>query len=180
MGEFLFILVLFALFIFFSILAVKSLILRSKMNKQIKELKIKLDNPDIKFNVSGTEFKKNNIENLLKNNKNNNVGKFIDYDKETQQYQSELFKFPMYESMNVMLVKEPNNEYDENAIKVLVDDIDVGYVPSKKNSKLLKELDSYKSFIALISEGTYKPSMRDEGDDEEKFKIKIIGFKSNI
>lgn len=42
----------------------------------------------------------------------------------------------------VTLVREPDNEFDNNAIKVVVRDEQVGYIPSSVSKQLAKEIDS--------------------------------------
>lgn len=175
MFEFFLFLFFVALSIIFTILAVRSIIYRMNLNKRVKELENKLDNPDIQFNVAGTEYKKKNIENILRTYIKNKTGIITKYDKETEQYAVETFKYPKLETSNVKLIRDPSNEYDENAIKVLIDENEVGYVPKKTNVKLIKELDNFQLFKAFVSEGTYKDSSND--DEDEKFKIKIIGIK---
>ena len=63
-----------------------------------------------------------------------------------------------FNPVNVVLEEEPTNEYDPNAIKVIIDNVHVGYI--KKGScsrikKLIKE-DKISKISAKIKGGAYK------------------------
>jgi len=48
------------------------------------------------------------------------------------------------------LVREPDNPYDTNAIRVAIGDKKLGYVPKAIAKKLAPEMDTGKDFIALF------------------------------
>lgn len=50
----------------------------------------------------------------------------------------------VFPPLSVRLVPEPNNEYDENAIQVLMDGKLVGYIPRKRCIQLLSDMESGK------------------------------------
>jgi hypothetical protein len=54
----------------------------------------------------------------------------------------------------VYLVPEPDNEYDENAIKLLTKDgLDIGYVPASKNKGFFKLLENtHPNYCARVKE----------------------------
>ncbi|HEK9993497.1 TPA: HIRAN domain-containing protein [Streptococcus equi subsp. zooepidemicus] len=70
-----------------------------------------------------------------------------------------IYKYNYLKSNEVKLVREPNNKYDHNAIKVLVKDIFIGYIPreiAKKISRFLKNKKySYNADINIYG-GPYK------------------------
>lgn len=41
----------------------------------------------------------------------------------------------------VVLLREPNNPYDSNAIQAWIDGLHVGYIPKKDNAKLAASMD---------------------------------------
>ncbi|EOI9075135.1 HIRAN domain-containing protein, partial [Streptococcus pyogenes] len=49
------------------------------------------------------------------------------------------------------LEREPNNEFDKNAIKVLINNIHVGYIPKKKAKKIAKLIDNGYNYRAELS-----------------------------
>lgn len=48
------------------------------------------------------------------------------------------------------LVREPNNTYDKNAIRVAIGDKKLGYIPKAIAKKLAPEMDAGKDLIALF------------------------------
>ncbi|HCX1085974.1 TPA: HIRAN domain-containing protein, partial [Staphylococcus aureus] len=60
----------------------------------------------------------------------------------------------------VFLQKEPDNPYDENAIKVMISneysEFHVGYVPREYASRLVNHMDNIVSCNAYINGGKYK------------------------
>jgi hypothetical protein len=80
-----------------------------------------LSESDYDFDVVGESFQRDHLIALLKKNKVIDVGQF-----KTQ----------------AMLELEPTNDFDPNAVKVMVDGLQVGYVPKTFSSdvtKLLKD-----------------------------------------
>jgi len=79
------------------------------------------------------------------------------------------------------LIEEPDNEYDSNAIKVIIDGMHIGYI--KKGScthiKNLFKADRIKSITSEIYGGTYKYVYEDEEEDD-KYYMDIIGDKNNF
>lgn len=43
----------------------------------------------------------------------------------------------------LQLIREPDNSYDENAIKVMKDDIHLGYIPKDLAAVIASKLDQY-------------------------------------
>lgn len=57
------------------------------------------------------------------------------------------------------LVREPYNEYDENAVAVYLDDNDkIGFLARTKNEMLARMMDAGKEFIAIVNEPVWEQS----------------------
>ena len=105
--------------------------------------------------VAGTSFRQKEIESLGQENSQYYCSKkelIDDYMIDERIYQYEFFP------ASVQLVEEPDNKYDPNAIKVIIDNMHVGYI--KKGScahvkKLLRH-NRISSITASISGGKYK------------------------
>ena len=75
-----------------------------------------------------------------------------DYQEETRFYE-----FPILELFEeVKLIPEPTNEYDKNAIKVVIKDILIGYVPSDEAEAVKKVMGKMSGLNASIVGGRYK------------------------
>lgn len=60
-------------------------------------------------------------------------------------------------SISIQLVREPENKYDINAIKVLANDKQIGYIGKEYASILAPKMDEYEEFEANVKEvGEYK------------------------
>lgn len=67
---------------------------------------------------------------------------------------------------NFTFEREPDNEYDPNAIKVLVDDVHVGYLARANNHSLAEDMDNGAEPTArLIDHDGRKPVLLVEWDD---------------
>ncbi|HFU4203787.1 TPA: HIRAN domain-containing protein [Streptococcus suis] len=78
---------------------------------------------------------------------------------ELEGFSDKIFKYENMSTSIVELVAEPNNQYDPNAIKILILDNFVGYVPAKIAKKINKYLVDDKYFnltFADIIGGPYK------------------------
>ncbi len=61
-------------------------------------------------------------------------------------------EFSQYDENNIKLEKDPNNIYDKNAIKVLIEDKHVGYISTEDNIKVKKFMKKNKNLdIELFS-----------------------------
>lgn len=70
----------------------------------------------------------------------------------------------------VKLEKEPNNKFDKNAIKVLYDELLLGYVPKEKNQQVLKKWENIDEVRIYPKGGKYKYA--DLDDDSSKTVVK--------
>ena len=141
--------------------------------------------PDYKtydFKVAGVAYHEAELlENIMYENDDYNMKKseLIDLDMVNER----IYKYEP-DFMNVELVPDPTNEHDPNAIKVVVDDVHIGYVPEKKTSKVKKILDK-NEIIALacaISGGPYRyiKENYDDNDDAYEDEKCEVHFFANI
>ena len=104
-----------------------------------------------KFYVAGASFRTEKIEFL--------VSKYFD-DKSKQDNDSyfveseadEDSKYPTFITNKVQLIPEPENKHDENAIKVLIDDVHLGYVARTETEEIHKEIKDENKYIAEIKD----------------------------
>lgn len=67
------------------------------------------------------------------------------------------------------LERDPENEYDYNAVKVLFEGEFIGFIPKTDNAFLASWLDAKKSYTVTVSgwAGTYKPMLTIDLPDDE-------------
>lgn len=73
------------------------------------------------------------------------------------------------------LVREPDNPYDTNAIRVTIGDKKLGYIPKAQAKKLAPEMDAGKDFIALFVRRNESPF-----HDIVGLTVKIIEIPCNL
>lgn len=82
---------------------------------------------------------------------------------------------------DIQLIPEPDNPHDENAVKVIADDVHIGYVPAEKARKV-KRILSTKNIISITCEvygGQYKVISEDYNDSGKEV-YTIEKDKTNI
>lgn len=125
-----------------------------------------------KFHVTGTSHYQNNIESLGTENYAFELSKkeLIEEGYEDDK----IYSYNFYPS-NVELIEEPDNPYDPNAIKVVIDDVLVGYIKKGSCSHIKKLLHSgkIKKIDADIYGGKYK-MLYSEFDDEKDKEVYYI------
>ena len=97
------------------------------------------------FRVAGISYRKANLRKIIE---------WLEYDYEFDRYEDNGYLTPIkseYYTRNVVLEREPENEFDKNAIKVLVGKTHLGYVPKKIARKMAKLLDTNINYIADLS-----------------------------
>ncbi len=104
-----------------------------------------------KFNVAGASFRTEKIDFVLEKyykdkSKQNSDSYFVD--NQPQKHS----KYPVFITNKVQLIPEPENKHDENAIKVLIDDVHLGYVPRTQTEEIHKEIKDENEYIAEIKE----------------------------
>ncbi len=117
--------------------------------------------------VAGTSFRNKEIESLGIENDDYSLSKrdFVDsYPEEELVYQ---YSFPPF---SASLIEDPTNEYDKNAIKVVINDRHIGFIKSGSCSHIKKliDSDSIESINAKIYGGKYKWYYSDYDSDKDK------------
>ncbi|HCW3602388.1 TPA: HIRAN domain-containing protein [Staphylococcus aureus] len=121
------------------------------------------------FDVVGLNYadRRENLKKLIKTMKTNGEFFFLYSDlkgeelKEDLLYKDKVYEISDYEVIpGVFLRKEPDNPYDENAIKVMVSNeyanFHIGYVPREHASRLIDYIDNIVSCNAYVIGGKYK------------------------
>ena len=111
------------------------------------------DSNSIELSVAGTYYRKDNIASILNKNRlyNSGDGVFIEKAKENKR----IYKYNRRKT-NAVLVPEPTNEHDHNAIKVVIDNVHVGYIPADQCIEIKKIMSKISNIIAEIYGGDYK------------------------
>lgn len=111
------------------------------------------DSNPIELSVAGTYYRKDNIASILNKNRLYNSGDdiFIEKAKENKR----IYKYNRRKT-NAVLVPEPTNEHDHNAIKVVIDNVHVGYIPDDQCIEIKKIMNKISNIIAEIYGGDYK------------------------
>lgn len=112
-----------------------------------------------KIDVVGEYYRKDDICAVLSGNRMYNLpdDAFI----EKVEARRNIYRYK-YRETDVVLVPEPTNQHDPNAIKVMVDNFHVGYIPAGQCAELKKKLNKIKSVRAKIHNGDYKYHTRHE------------------
>lgn len=64
-------------------------------------------------------------------------------------------------NLDAEFIEEPDNEFDENAIKILIDGIHVGYVPKEQTKKVKSILNNITCTLVEVHGGKYKEVLND-------------------
>ena len=73
------------------------------------------------------------------------------------------------------LLREPNNAYDENAIAVLCDRIQIGYLPRDVSAQLAATMDAGGDIRAIVNQRTSYPSGVESDYDDWDTRILLFG-----
>lgn len=124
----------------------------TKINSQ-KPKQIVINNNTLRIDVVGEHYRKNDIASVLSGNRLYGIPdtEFLQKIEE----QKNIYRFK-YREAEAQLIPEPTNQHDGNAIKVLVDNIHVGYIPSERCLEVKNKLKQIKSVNAHIHGGDYK------------------------
>lgn len=136
-------------------------------------------NNKISIYVAGTSYRQNNLKKLVR--------KIVDlefYDKyenmsnsEILDYGDKIYEYPEFEYLDISLVHEPTNEYDPNAIKVVVnlnetETYHIGYVPSEEIDLVNEYLEKGLMYNLVIKGGKYKDVEYDLEKDKDVVVVK--------
>ena len=181
MGDWILVFVLLALFIlaiYGLIWSIRNYIYQMRLRKRSGELEKGFEDSNINIFVAFTNLKTKEIESIVKKHLEgvdiNTLNKNDSHEDMDDEEQIDIFyKYHTIESFNVLLKHDPKNQYDENAIKVLVDDVEVGFIP-KKDLEIVNKNINRTLYKAIISEGIVKSEYR-EKNQKEQFKIILVG-----
>lgn len=149
--------------------------IKSEEPKQVEPAK------RLKFTVKGTYVKERQqaIKNLVKELKEEEYFHFEPYDGlKNKELKEDYFEERVYEYGGHPLPKgylenDDNNEYDQNAIKVFItnlngDKIHAGYVPKELCLEVRNLREKYELYVApTLEKGKYKMALYDEFGDEK-------------
>lgn len=128
-------------------------------------------NYPIKIDVVGESYKKDEIASVLSLNKLYLVTDSVFIEKVPSM--ESIYKYK-YREADAVLLPEPTNPHDKNAIKVLVDNVHVGYIPKMQCLELKGKLNKIKSVRANIHSGDYRYHTNNYVyNSESDFKIEL-------
>lgn len=119
-----------------------------------------------KFRVAGTYYREKDIYEIMDENDDYHLGKKAII--EADLVGDMIYKYEIAD-LDADLIAEPDNPHDPNAIRVVVNDILIGYVPKEKTSKVktLLESGTVLDVICNIYGGPYKV-LEDEDETVER------------
>lgn len=132
-----------------------------------------------RHNIAGTSFRQNEIKSLGMENEYYSMTKkeLIDECMENETiYQID------FSPNSVELIEEPNNEYDPNAIKVIIDNVHVGYIKKGSCSHIKKLIRENKicNISADIHGGKYKRVSYEYDVDSDRDIYKLENGKTDF
>lgn len=115
------------------------------------------------FKVAGASYRQPSFKDLVEGNENDWYTASKRELQDNFMEDERIYQYD-YNPVEVSLVDEPDNAYDPNAIKVLIDGEHIGYVPSAKCTRVkdILENNTILSLSAEIYGGKYK-ILTDEG-----------------
>lgn len=83
--------------------------------------------------------------------------------------QTNIKSFAYSDLTDCKLIREPENKYDHNAVKVVVGSLEMGYLPKMVAANIAPEMDSGKRFIAK-----FECLNRHHAHEQVGLRIKIV------
>ena len=119
----------------------------------IPSINFQKENNIIKIGIVGEAYRKRDICSVVSGNRMYNLpdNEFI----EKFEVRKNVYRYK-YRETDATLVPEPTNPHDHNAIKVMIDNFHVGYIPAEMCVELKNKLKSIKLVTAKIYGGDYK------------------------
>lgn len=127
-------------------------------------------------NVTGTTFRKSEVNNAIKFIIEDCGFEYYDglTNKEIEEEFSRVYRYSGFFTNNFNLVRETENEFDKNAVAVYISDFHIGYLSKGEAKNVSKVMDDntvkVKGMISIIG-GTYK--------EFDYYEDKIISVKDN-
>lgn len=146
-----------------------------KEKKTETEVAVESLNADIEeFKVAGYDYRQDELEQLFETLNE-------DYALPPKRFAEEVidrvYEFET-EWKDASIVREPENEYDPNAIAVYVDDVKIGYI-QKKDQARFNELHPVSIEVELYG-GRYKEPVFDDYGDFEKTETGETPYKATL
>lgn len=125
--------------------------------------------------VAGTSYNQSNIKKIVKEIAEfDSIEKYEGFtNKEIlEYYYDDIWEYPPIETLYTKLIKEPNNKFDANAVRIEISsDNDsyykVGYIPSSDLKKLDELIKEFNVFSAVIMGGNIKTIDFDTDKDKD-------------
>lgn len=176
--------VTFIFFFFFSLFGTNNITAKPQ-NNEVQKGNVE-EHGTLQFEVAGTfiEARQKVIKDFVKNEIKEGMKAYdglTTKEIKTQRYENiEIYEVPEDEKWDkdyFRLEKEPDNEYDKNAIKVILNDFSkIGYIPKEKTLQVGKLIDDNKilSMYFSITGGKYKLwDGEDLETDEEEYSVTL-------
>ena len=176
--------VTFIFFFFFSLFETNNITAKPQ-NNEVQKRNVE-EHGTLQFEVAGTfiEARQKVIKDFVKNEIKEGMKAYdglTTKEIKTQRYENiEIYEVPEDEKWDkdyFRLEKEPDNEYDKNAIKVILNDFSkIGYIPKEKTLQVGKLIDDNKilSMYFSITGGKYKLwDGEDLETDEEEYSVTL-------
>lgn len=176
--------VTFIFFFFFSLFGTNNITAKPQ-NNEVQKRNVE-EHGTLQFEVAGTfiEARQKVIKDFVKNEIKEGMKAYdglTTKEIKTQRYENiEIYEVPEDEKWDkdyFRLEKEPDNEYDKNAIKVILNDFSkIGYIPKEKTLQVGKLIDDNKilSMYFSITGGKYKLwDGEDLETDEEEYSVTL-------
>ena len=176
--------VTFIFFFFFSLFGTNNITAKPQ-NNEVQKGNVE-EHGTLQFEVAGTfiEARQKVIKDFVKNEIKEGMKAYdglTTKEIKTQRYKNiEIYEVPedkKWDKDYFRLEKEPDNEYDKNAIKVILNDFSkIGYIPKEKTLQVGKLIDDNKilSMYFSITGGKYKLwDGEDLETDEEEYSIAL-------
>ena len=176
--------VTFIFFFFFSLFGTNNITAKPQ-NNEVQKGNVE-EHGTLQFEVAGTfiEARQKVIKDFVKNEIKEGMKAYdglTTKEIKTQRYKNiEIYEVPEDEKWDkdyFRLEKEPDNEYDKNAIKVILNDFSkIGYIPKEKTLQVGKLIDDNKilSMYFSITGGKYKLwDGEDLETDEDEYSVTL-------
>lgn len=128
-----------------------------------------------KFRVAGVYYREKDIYEIMDENDDYHLGKKAII--EADMVGDTIYKYEIA-SLDAELIPEPDNEYDPNAIKVVVMGVMIGYVPKEKTKKVKTLLES--GTVVFIACDIYGGPYKVLEDEEESIERGETALKADV
>ena len=147
----------------------------NKEKKTEKEIAVESLNADIEeFKVAGFDYRQEELEQLFETL---NEEYALPQKRFAEEVIDRVYQFET-EWKDAKIIREPENEYDPNAIAVYVDDVKIGYI-QKKDQARFNKLNPASAEVELYG-GQYKEPVFDDYGEFEKIETGQTPYKATL